>query len=265
MEYRDLAIRVLSADTMEEKLLQPQELTDNEPGPALVWDSPTRPPGMEFSRRSRKDKLPSFQEHADPDKRAICLHRFAGHELLAVEIMAYALLAFPEAPKQFRRGLMHTLRDEQRHVRMYCERLEGLGICFGDLPMYKHFWAHVPYLHDPVAYVSNMSLTFEMANLDFAPMYGASFDRVGDTESSDLMKQILRDEIAHVSFGWRWLKRLKREGCSEYQAWVDGLSPFNTPERAKGFLYHEEHRRKAGISDEWLDSYRTEVQPAAAQ
>lgn len=98
MELRDWAIEILSADTLEQKLADPGEWTDHSPGLPILWDEPTRPPGMSFSRRSREEKLPSFEQHHHPDNRAICLHRFAGHELLAVEIMAFALLAFPEAP-----------------------------------------------------------------------------------------------------------------------------------------------------------------------
>jgi uncharacterized ferritin-like protein (DUF455 family) len=149
MELREWAIRVLSADCIEEKLLNPDVLTDREPGSPLIWKEPTRPPGMEFKRHTRKDKLPSFQEHSDPDKRAACLHRFAGHELLAVEIMAYALLAFPEAPSHFRKGVANTLKEEQGHVRLYLQRMNELGMRFGDLPLYRHFWSHIPFFNIP--------------------------------------------------------------------------------------------------------------------
>lgn len=207
MELRQWATRILGADTLEEKLLTPPILTDHTPGPAVLWDTPSRPIGMEFKRHSKREKLPPFHEHASPDKRAACLHRFAGHELLAVEIMAYALLAFPDAPKHFRKGLANTLKEEQEHVRLYIERLAGLGVKFGDMPLYKHFWSYVPHLHTPMAYVSTMSLTFEMANLDFAPMYKKSFARNGDDLSAALMQRILEDEISHVSFGYQWLKK----------------------------------------------------------
>ncbi len=257
MELREWAIQILSSDTLTGKLAEPDQLSDDHPGPPLIWKEPTRPPGMSFCKRAREDKLPSFQEHGDPDKRAICLHRFAGHELLAVEIMAFTLLAFPEAPPTFRRGLAHTLKEEQEHVRLYIQQMNRLGVQFGDLPLYMHFWKHTPHIQSPTHYVSVMSLTFEMANLDFAPMYGKSFAHYGDSESSSLMARILKDEIAHVSFGWRWLKQFSTPS-TEWEMWEKTLATtLLTPKRAKGFLLHEEPRKKAGIPDQWIANLKS--------
>lgn len=252
MELKLWAARILAADSLEEKLLDPGEWTDQDPGPALFWNEPCRPAGMGFSKHSRKDKLPPLHEHGQKDKRAVCLHRFAGHELLAVEIMAYALLAFPDAPKGFRRGIVHTLREEQQHVRLYLQRLEKMGVRFGDLPLYRHFWSYTPHLRNPIQYLSVMSLTFEMANLDFAPYYGASFAKQGDIESAALMQQIFQDELGHVSFGYNWLKKLKPENQESWQTWVNALPPRMGPERSCGPTFFEAHRRMAGIPEEWI-------------
>lgn len=256
LELRQWAVRILSANTLEEKLFTPDILTDHEPGLPMIWNEPVRPPGMTFQRRTKEQKLPPFHEHACADKRAVCLHRFAGHELLAVEIMAYALLRFPKAPLSFRRGVANTLKEEQQHVRLYIKELERLGLRFGDLPLFRHFWCHTPYLTTPSSYVSVMSLTFEMANLDFAPMYGHSFEQNGDLDSAKLMARILKDEIAHVSFGWHWLKRMKQKDVTEWDAWNEALSPLLTPKRARGFILHEDHRKKAGISEAWINNLK---------
>jgi uncharacterized ferritin-like protein (DUF455 family) len=255
MEIREWAIRILSADSLDEKLLDPQTLTDENPGPPIFWQEPVRPSHMRFHKHTRKSKLPPLHEHHHPDKRAICLHRFAGHELLAVEIMAYALLAFPEAPRSFRRGVANTLKEEQGHVRLYMKRMAEMGLLFGDLPLFRHFWSYVPSLTSPLRYISLMSLTFEMANLDFAPLYGASFAKHGDTASADLMKTILQDEIAHVSFGYRWLKKWNEN--SEWQTWLSSLPPRATPLRAKGPQFFEEPRHLAGLSPEWIHQLRS--------
>ena len=256
MQLREWATRILSADTLEDKLLNPEILCDDAPGAPLFWKEPVRPAGLAFQKHTRKDKLPPLTELAHPDKRAVCLHRFAGHELLAVEIMAYALLAFPEAPKHFRRGIASTLREEQEHVRLYLHELKRFNTTLEDMPLFRHFWAYTPFLRTPEEYLSVMSLTFEMANLDYAPLYGATFSRHGDDESAKLMEQILHDEIIHVSFGWNWLKKLKPTGVTEWDAWMQSLPEKLSPKRAMGTEFQEENRRRAGISDAWLTSFK---------
>jgi uncharacterized ferritin-like protein (DUF455 family) len=252
MELREWAIRILSADSLDEKLLVPKELSDRHPGSPLIWKEPTRPAGLHFQKHTYRNRLPKFSEHSDPDKRAVCLHRFAGHELLAVEVMAFALLAFPEAPAAFRRGLAHTLQEEQSHVRLYLERMKEMGLALSDLPLYRNFWSYTPYLTTPLHYVSVMSLTFEMANLDFAPAYGSSFASHGDPLSAQLMAKILQDELSHVSFGYRWLKKMKPKEEPEWEAWVASLPPKVTPSRAKGFTFIEEHRTRIHLSPTWI-------------
>jgi len=252
MELREWAIRILSADTLNEKLLKPDILTDRCPGPATFWKEPSRPSGMDFHKHTRKDKLPPLHDLKHSDKRAVCLHRFAGHELLAVEIMAYALLAFPNTPSHFRRGLAHTLQEEQGHVALYMKQMSALGLKFGDLPLYRHFWAYVPHLTTPLRYVTMMSLTFEMANLDFAPLYRDSFLKYGDQDSAALMQTILKDEIGHVSFGCRWLQKWKEPNQSEWETWLQNLPPRALPSRAKSKPFFAEYRKLAGVPDEWI-------------
>ncbi len=254
MELREWAIQVLSADCLSDKLFSTTTLTDHQPGPPLIWKEPTRPAGLGFNKFTRGQKLPPLHEHGDPEKRAVCLHRFAGHELLAVEIMAFAILAFPDAPKHFRKGVANTLREEQWHVRLYVERLKALGVELSDLPLYRHFWAYTPHMTSPLQYVSLMALTFENANLDFAPLYGDSFAKYGDDLSSALMQQILKDEIKHVAFGWQWLRKNLEPDQDPWETWKASVPPKMPLSRAKsgGTHFFTEHRRSAGIPEEWI-------------
>lgn len=252
MEIHDWCVRILSADTLEEKLLSPPLLTDKTPGSAILWDTPSRPIGMEFKKHSRKEKLPVLHELNNVDKRAVCLHRFAGHELLAVEIMAYALLAFPNAPKHFRKGLANTLKEEQEHVKLYTQRLLEMGVKFGDMPLYKHFWAYTKFLHTPLEYLSVMSLTFEMANLDFAPVYEKIFTQHDDIASALLMRRIYEDEISHVSFGFNWLNKMKAPEESSWDCWRNHTPSLLPVARAKGSPFLEEPRIRAGVPEDWI-------------
>lgn len=252
MEIRSWAIHILSADRLEDKLLSPTILTDNTPGTPLIWQEPTRPPDLQFQKYKRNQKLPSLPELGHPDKRALCLHRFAGHELLAVEIMAFTLLAFPDAPSLFRKGVARTLKEEQGHVRLYLQQLQSMGVSLGDLPLFRHFWSYTPYIRSPIEYVSLMSLTFENANLDFAPIYGAAFESHGDFAAAKLMGKILKDEIRHVAFGWQWLSTVEPDPYKNWDLWMKNLPPKMTPVRAKGKHFFPAHRKAAGIHDEWI-------------
>ena len=101
-----------------------------------------------------------------------------------------------------------------------------------------------------------MSLTFEMANLDFAPLYGSAFAKAGDESSAALMQRILEDEVSHVGFGIHWLKKLKEPEENAWDVWKNNLPPLMTPKRAKGFVFNEEPRRKAGVPEEWIEQLR---------
>jgi uncharacterized ferritin-like protein (DUF455 family) len=257
LELRDFALQILTSTNLADKLEPPELLTDENPGSIVLIDLPSRPTHMEFKRHTKEEKLPTFKDHHSEENRAVCLHRFCGHELLAVEMMAYALLAFPDAPKAFRKGVAHTLMEEQEHVRLYQKRLQEMGLEFGDLPLYKHFWKHIPYLQTPAQYLAALSLTFEMANLDFAPLYRDSFLRHGDHESSKLMQRIVDDEIGHVSFGIGWLSKMNTEKKDPFEFYLESLPPLLSAKRAKGFVYQKELRAKARVPESWIDQLKS--------
>lgn len=253
MEIREWATIILGGLSLEEKLLSPPDLTDHFPGDPLFWKEPSRPTTLRFQTLSKGEKLPPFHEHGDPYKRSLCLHRFAGHELLAVELMAYALLAFPDLPRHFRKGLANTLKEEQEHVKIYQKELASKNTKLGDHPLSGRFWKLTPFLKTPQAYLSAVHLTLEMANLDFAPHYGASFERHGDMSASLLMKQIFEDELSHVGFGYHWLCKLKDPKIDSWKAYLSALPPILSCKRAKGFIFLQEPRKKIGLPTEWID------------
>src|SRR3954462_1630828 len=137
MELREFAEQVLFATTLEEKLQAPSVITDEHPGtPLPVPHGPGRPAELLFKPKgSCKADFPGVHRLERDEERGRLLHFFANHELLATELMALALLRFPDAPGAFRRGLVQTLKDEQAHTRLYMERMRQCGIHFGDLPV----------------------------------------------------------------------------------------------------------------------------------
>lgn len=260
MEIREWALRVFSADTIEEKLLLPADglkgLTDHKPGAAVPWTRPPRPSHLQIADKAGRKRFPHEKSLDRQDMRARCLHVFANHELMALEMMAWALLAFPDAEPNFRKGLANILLDEQEHFKLYSDRLKLMGVQFGDLPVNDHFWRSAGYIANPLDWVCTMHLTFEQSNLDHAPYYGRLFREVEDHASADLMKIIFEDEIRHVRFGTRWLKHYQDQGMDLFDAYAAHCTSGNQPIRAKGPEFQEEARFKAGLDAEYVARLR---------
>lgn len=260
MELRAFAQSILNAPDLAGKCAPPPEglsaLTDDVPGLPQPWTQPARSERLSIAPKRSRKGLPHPDSLHDPVMRARCLHLFANHELMAVEVMAWAVLAYPDAPKAFRRGLAWLIEEEQRHVMLYVDRLDELGVCFGDLPLNDHFWRVAPSLTTPLEWVCAMNLTFEQANLDHAPLFEAHFRAAGDEQSAQLMAQIQEDEVHHVAFGARWLKRFA-PNADTWDTFNAHLTGYNSPDRARAkHTFNEDARRAAGLDESFIDGMR---------
>ena len=254
MELRAFAERVLFGTSLDDKLADPGEVTDECPGSAVEAPAvPGRPVGLGFKAAGTgPSPVPASDRLADPEIRARLLHFFANHELLATELMALVLLRFPEAPAAFRAGVFRTLRDEQAHTRMYMRRLEQCGVRFGDIPVSGFFWRALAPLDSPVDYVAGLSLTFEQANLDYCRHFSAAFAGAGDGATAGLLDRVYRDEIAHVAYGLKWFRKWKPAGMSDWDAFCRQLRFPLSPQRAKGFSMNVPGRQAAGLDPEFI-------------
>jgi len=251
MEIRDFARRIVESPSLAVKLTPPdQTLSDERPGPPLRLRWPVRPPGLEIAREPVR--MPAVQGLGDPEQRLRILHGLANHELQAAELFAWALLAFPDAAPDFRRGLLAILQDEQRHTRMYIARLEALGGRFGRFPVSGYFWSKVESLETPLDFICAMSLTFENANLDHTVESSAAARAGHDPKTAAVIDQVHRDEIEHVRFGWTWLQKLKRDGESAWDAYARSLSWPLRPVKARSRRFHPEGRHAAGLDEDFI-------------
>jgi len=219
MEIRTFALGLLRATTLRDKLREPApDLTDEAPGAPLDLVRPARPPGLAI-RPLRRAEAPKPGALGDPAQRGRVLHAFANHELQAAELFAWALLAFPRQPAEWRRGALAILRDEQRHARLYVERMEAFGVRFGDLPVSGYFWNKRGHLRSPLRFVCAMCLTFEAANLDHTLEAAAIARCAGDEETAGVLERVHRDEQRHVAFGLRWLDAARAPGETRLAAY----------------------------------------------
>lgn len=253
----EFAQTLLHGPHLEDKLFSAEDISFEENFRAQEKARvPGRSPKLNLMDDERKqDKFPRAQSLHDQNQRARALHFFANHELQAIEMMAQMLLLFPHdtAPmKKFKQALLFTIADEQKHLRLYVERMKTWGMEFGDLALSDFFWKQMHKIHSPESYLAVMALTFEAANLDFAYFYQNIFEQVGDKTTSRLMRVVLEDEIKHVHVGYHFLSTWhpEKELWSFYK---DLLPKPMTPARARGVHFNEEARKQSGFPPDFID------------
>lgn len=210
----------------------------------LEW--PGRPPELRVMDRAEK-----IRGLRAPSGRARALHTFLHHELQAAELMAWAILAFPDAPLAFREGLLRIALDETRHMRMYAEYIERLGHRVGEFTVRDWFWTRVPTCRDPASFVAVMGLGLESANLEHTASFAARFREAGDEEGARIQEVVGLEEIAHVRFGVRWFEHFT--GAIEFDSWMRALPEPLTPLLMRGKPLRRDARRRAGQPERFLD------------
>jgi uncharacterized ferritin-like protein (DUF455 family) len=251
---RDYAERIVTSPSLDAKLAPPPGPLDDDAfdaaAPPIRIAAPGRPANLAIVP-GRTARVPPLAGMRDRDQRARILHALANHELQAIELFAWAVLAFPAAPPAFHRGLIAILADEQRHLALYRDRLAAHGVGFGDHPVTGHFWNKLDHLTGPCEFVCAMNLTFENANLDFAGDYATAARAAGDDATAAALDQVHADEIRHVHFGWIWLRRLTGDGDA-WQAYLAHVRPPLGPARARGARFDREARRRAGFDESFI-------------
>lgn len=267
MTVREFCLRILESGDLESKLAPPRDadgvFLDDPPGPPVRIDRPVRDAALAL--RGGTGALPKLHALEREEARAITLARFAHHELMAVELFAWALLRWPDLPAALRRGFLHALEEEQLHLRLYLDRIRALGHSFEDHEHSDYFWKLAPSIAahpaGPLAFLSAMGLTLEQANLDFSLLYRDAFRRVGDLDSAEVMQKVHDDEVGHVKLAAVWVRRLKDPRRSDVEAYEGAVPSPLCAARAKGRIFHEAPRRRAGLSEEMIEWVRTARPP----
>jgi uncharacterized ferritin-like protein (DUF455 family) len=165
--------------------------------------------------------------------------------------MAWAILAFPQTPIEFREGLLRIALDEVRHMQMYVKQIERLGHRVGEFPVRDWFWSRVPSCPDPASFVAVMGLGLESANLEHTATFAARFREAEDEEAARTQELVGLEEIAHVRFGVRWFERF--DGGLEFDRWKKSLPAPLSPLLMRGHPLRRDVRRRAGQPEAFLD------------
>jgi uncharacterized ferritin-like protein (DUF455 family) len=217
---------------------------------SLRLTRPARP--AELCTTWDKYKAPK-SAHAlqSPQKRAHLLHTFLHHELQAAELMCWALLAFPDTPDAFARGLLGICQDEIRHMQQYRAALLRLGHDVGDFPVRDWFWERAPKAQTAAQFLALMGLGFEAGNLDHTERFEAMFAAAGDAESAALLRVVGEEEVQHVAFAAHWFGTFC--GALEFDAWSAQLPAPLSPMLMRGRPLAHARRVRAGMSATFLE------------
>lgn len=243
---------LISGTTLGEKLAPPpppEAFASVRPTPLRVA-APGRPPELRVALRAPKAPRPGALR--DPARAAELLHSFFHHELQAAELMAWAILAFPETPETFRRGLLRIAEDEIRHARMLGAEIERLGQAIGAFPVRDWFWQRVPSVKTPAAFVALMGVGLEGGNLDHSARWAKLLRDARQDTTAAVVARIGEEEIPHVRFATRWLAELA--GDAGWDRWIATLPPPLTPLLFRGKPIDRARRLRAGMSADFVDA-----------
>lgn len=241
------AFDYVNSESLAAKLAPPPDgLSWEADPPRRVLHAPGRPTELRVKMRAEKKRgLGSVSG------RARALHKFFHHELQAAELMAWAVLAYADAPPEFRKGLVRIAADEIRHMQLYRRRIEEMGFAIGEFSVRDWFWERVPSCAAPIAFVSVMGLGVESANLEHTATFAERFRAAGDEEGARIQELIGKEEIAHVRFGVRWFEYFERP--LDFETWCANLPPPLSPLLMRGTPIRRDARRKSGQPERFID------------
>jgi len=159
-----------------------------------------------------------------------------------------AVYRFRDMPDQYYSDWLLVAEEEAYHFSLLEERLEKLGYAYGDMPAHNGLWEMVLKTdHDVLTRMALVPRVLEARGLDVTPGMIERLNKVGDQETVEILKIILRDEIGHVAIGSHWFK------------YCCGLKDFPPEETFRNLLMeymggglngplHEEARLQAGFS-----------------
>ncbi len=139
------------------------------------------------------------------------VHRHMANEITSLDIAAQCLVEFPDAPWGLRMELARQCWDESRHVAGLARRLGEMGGTKGEFPISVFEWSITCAIDNLPGRLAAQNRTFEAGAMDVVGGNITAWREAGDGATADLLEAILADEIQHVRFANRWLKKIAEQ------------------------------------------------------
>ncbi len=185
--------------------------------------------------------------------RATLIHAIAHIEFNAINLALDAVYRFQEMPYEYYTDWLQVASEEAYHFSLLRKRLQQMGHDYGDMPAHNGLWEScIKTEHDVMVRMALVPRVLEARGLDVTPGMMKKLQSVGDQQTVDILKIILRDEIGHVRIGSRWFHYC----CDQRQIEPESTFIRLIEEYMDGFLrgpFYQEARLQAGFSERELD------------
>jgi uncharacterized ferritin-like protein (DUF455 family) len=163
-----------------------------------------------FTVVRRETEMNEYEGEGEQAQRE-ALHRHMSNEITSLDIAAQCLVDYPDAPWGLRLELARQCWDEARHIGLLHRRLQEKGGKKGDFPISAFEWSVTCAIDDLPGRLASQNRTFEAGAMDVVGGNIEAWRRVGDHETAAVLDGILADEVQHVRFANRWIKRYVEE------------------------------------------------------
>ena len=144
--------------------------------------------------------------------RGALLHAVAHIEFNAIDLAADMIVRFahhsyiPISEREsFITDWVSVCHDEARHFMLLENRLNDFDMEYGCLPAHNGLWEAALKTKDNfAARLAIAPMVLEARGLDVTPGMIEKMNKIGDLESSKILKTIYNDEINHVAIGAKW-------------------------------------------------------------
>jgi len=182
-------------------------------GALAVGDAspPPRPARPDRPLLCPPKEMPKRRAFGSPAGRVALLHALAHIELNAIDLGWDIVARFSSEPlpRAFYDDWVSVASEEAVHFELLARRLGDFEARYGDLPAHDGLWeAALATADDLLARLAVVPLVLEARGLDVTPEMAARLERLGDLQSTDLLRRIYRDEIGHVATGVYWFDHL---------------------------------------------------------
>jgi uncharacterized ferritin-like protein (DUF455 family) len=196
-----------------------------------------------------------------PEGQVALIHAIAHIEFSAINLAldaAYRFRAFPEAERRAYLADWIRIADEERdHFSRVAQRLQELGVDYGDLPAHAGLWDAAIETEDD--FLDRMTLVprvLEARGLDVTPGIRKKFAKIGDVAMLEALDVIYREEVGHVAAGTQWFQW----GCAQQGLDAEYEFEQRAARLAQGRLrgpFNHDARKNAGFTAREMEFVQT--------